>query len=198
MNKYLIQVKDVQRAIVRKGYDLFENQDKDYNLNLIGIRTANNGSNKFDDILMAMWNHRGWNSIKFDITTDPGLYYLKNPLNVKGTAILKEMQHKGMWKLGKHRNQYEALVQNNACTVVRDPDRDQYLDMDGEEHTGKFGINCHRSNSAKESSIISRWSAGCQVFANPKEFDIFLSLCKLGAANWGNSFSYSLLNENDL
>ena len=184
--------------MIRKGYRVFESADKDYNLNLVGIRTDNKGTNKFDDLMMVMWNQKGWNSVKFDITTDPGLYYLKNPLNVDGTAILKEMQHNAMWRLGKHRSQYDALVQNSKVTVIRDPDRDQYLDMDGEQKTGMYGINCHRSNSAKESGQVDKWSAGCCVFANPDEFDIFMKLCRLGAANWGNSFTFTLLNENDL
>ena len=42
------------------------------------------------------------------------------------------------------------------------------------------------------------YSAGCQVFADPKDFAKFIELCKKQSTLYGNSFTYTLLDEKDL
>ena len=182
-----------------KGYAVFENDSKAFNLNYVGIRDASSVG-QFNDWLVLFWKHNSqWNSFIRKGTTDPGTYYLNNPMNVDGTAILKEGQHKGAWKLGKHQGKYEALVQRKPVTVIRDFDRDSELDLDsGVEKTGMFGINHHRANSKRESTVVGKWSAGCQVTADPHEYDVFLSICKESFELYGNAISYTLLNINDL
>ena len=120
-------------------------------------------------------------------------------MNVKGTAILKEGQYRSCWKIGKHQGKYTALVQRKPVTVIRDADRDAEYDYDsGVAEKGLFGINIHRSNSKRESTQVDKWSAGCQVFANPWEYDVFIKICEESADIFGNSFSYTLINEEDL
>lgn len=182
------------------GYQTFRTQGKNYNLNLIGIRSNDLSPNKFNDLLYVVWVYGGkYHCRVYEITTDPGTYYRENPLNVNGTAILKEGQHPAMWKLGYHRGSYEALVQKSPCTVWRDNDMDDELDfVDGTQDEGMFGINCHRANANRESTQVDKWSAGCQVFADPLEYDDFINLCKNAENNWGNSFTYTLINEKDV
>lgn len=192
-------VHEIINIMQQKKYKIYDRDDLDYNINLVGIRSATLVPNYFDDWFYVFWKyHNQWNKKRYSITTDPGLYWLENPINVNGTAILKEGQYLGLWKIGKHKGKYLALVQANPCTVIRDANRNNQLNYNsGYEETGFFGINCHRATSNGRSQIVEKWSAGCQVFADSKEFDEFMNICQLAAQNWGNSFSYTLLNERD-
>ena len=147
--------------------------------------------------MVIFWKYHGhWNNMTAPITTDPGTYWRENPMNVNGTAILKEAQHRGMWKVGLHKGQYPALQQHKKCTVIRDNDGDGTLDFDGAEDHGLFGINHHKAG--KDSTQVDKWSAGCQVQPNEAYFLIQMEIFKAAAENWGNSFPYTLIHENDL
>lgn len=195
----IIDLPNIKQAVSDKGWPVFVKDDKNFNLNIVGIRTEDNEVNVFNDWLTCFWNYNDtWNFLKFRVTTDPGLYWLKNPMNEKGTAILVPDRYKGMWMLGKHRGMYPALVQVKPCTVVRDYDRDDNLSFkSGVRETGLFGINCHRASSKHESIRVDKWSAGCQVFADPDDYRIFLAICQKSVENWGNSFTYTLLDERE-
>lgn len=182
-----------------KGYAVFEN-GKPFNLNIVGIRANNPVPGSFDDMIYCFYKDRG-NYIKFawPATTDPGLYYLQNPLNVDGTAILVPGQYRGAFKLGLHHGKYEALVQAKPLKVIRDIDRDSVLEFESKNiEEGMFGINIHRASNSHESKTVGKWSAGCQVFANPDHFRTFIELCKSSAKLYGNSFTYTLINEKDI
>ncbi len=176
------------------GHTIFTTGE--YNLNIIGLRTVDMTPNLFNDWLYVVYKDESdqWVELRYQITTDPGLYYLNNPMNVKGTAILKAGQYRSSHKLGLHRGQYDALVQRGRVTVYRDNNKDDVYDMDSED-TGYFGINIHRSNSKRESTQVNKWSAGCQVFANPNEFAMFIDLCKRASQTWGPSFTYTLIED---
>lgn len=178
----------------RLGHRVFEDQSKPYNLNIVGLR-LDKSANKFNDKICVFWQYDGeWNLLQFKATTDPGTYWLQNPMNLEGTAIVVPGQYSGLWKIGKHQGKYEALVQKSTISVYRDNDRD--LELDKANITqGLYGINCHRANSSRESTQVDKWSAGCQVLANPDDFEILLSLCKASVEYWGNSFTYTLIDE---
>jgi len=182
------------------GYTIFTSGD--YNLNLIGVRAAAQEPNKFCDIFHIIYKLRGiWRWEKYPFTSLAGSYWLLNPSRVTGTAILKhDMQYRGLWILGKHQGRYEALVQQgNECTVWRDGNKDLKADYEGPEETGYFGINCHRANEHRESQNVDRWSAGCQVFANPTHFARLISVAKSQVeAGQGSKFSYTLIHEDSL
>jgi cobalamin biosynthesis Mg chelatase CobN len=193
-------VEHLLEVMKKKGYKVFDNDTKPYNINLVGIRTNDTKPNSFNDLEYVFWKYRGsWEGLKFEITTDPGLYYLKSPMNELGTAIVKPGQYPGMWQLGKHHDLYPALVQRGNCIVIRDFNRDEYLDYSsGKEETGLFGINNHRAVENGRSIMVDKWSAGCQVFADFFQFEIFMRIISEGAKNWTPSFTYTLLTENDL
>jgi len=74
----------------RKGYKVFKAYRK---LNIWGIRSKNQSPNKFDDELHVFFNNsKGripkWKHFVFPVTTDPGTYWLNNPMNAQGTACL--------------------------------------------------------------------------------------------------------------
>ena len=61
-----------------------------------------------------------------------------------------------------------------------------------------FGINIHRSNPYNESKKVEKWSAGCQVFKKVDDFNEFMTICNKAREEWGNSFTYTLIKEEDL
>lgn len=171
--------------------------DKPYQLNIFGIRSPETNSNKFDDELHVFFRNeqRQWRHFKYAVTTDPGTYWLKNPMQVLGTAILKTGQYINAYRIGLHKGQYKALVQNKPVTVIRDYDRNAILDFNnGKEQTGMFGVNIHRSSATGSSGSVDKWSAGCQVFQNIKDFNQFMQLCEIHRHRYGNLFTYSLLD----
>lgn len=191
------KVDDIVSVMNTKGYSVFKNT-KGHDLNIVGIRTESIEEEKFNDWLAVFYTFDGsWNYFAFPATTDPGTFYRKNPLNVKGTAVLKPDQYRGVYKIGRHRN-YKALQQIGDMTVYRDANRDTSLDTTGMvEDTGLHAINIHRSNAHKASTVVGKWSAGCQVFQDPDHFQFFLALCDRASEKFGNKFSYTLLEELD-
>ena len=188
------------KAIIKNGYQLFENDSKPFNLNIVGVRDSNPKINYFNDSIYTFWKYQGsWNYLEFDATTLSGMKYLKSPLNPKGCAILVPNQYRGVWELGLHNGKYEALVQRKGEVVVyRDADKDNDYDMiDSTTETGYFGINIHKASEG-ERETVDGYSAGCQVFQNSDEYDIFIEICKKSQKYWGNSFTYTLLNESQL
>lgn len=177
------------------GFVTFENND--YDLNIIGVRNPNGTPNKFDDKLHVCFLSRGiWHEHIYPITTDAGLYWLNNPTRVAGTAILcHNRQYRGSHVIGLHQGKYPALVQRgNDVSVWRDGNRDDYHNTGGKEDTGFFGINIHRASEHHESTEVNKWSAGCQVFANPEDFKEFMELCNNQVLHLGvDRFTYTLL-----
>ena len=175
--------------------------DGDYNLNIIGIRKANGEANRFDDELHCIYKVDGqWRDRWWPITTDPGLYWLTNPMNRAGTAaVVADRQYPGVWQLGKHKGQYAALVQTGGSIAVhRDDNMDSKVDYSPDNIVeGYFGINCHRATTRSGGSVsVDKWSAGCQVFADPKHFAAFMNICELQKAKRGwDKFTYTLLQE---
>ena len=173
-----------------------------YRLNIWGFRANTETPNVFDDELHVFTNISQtkiakWAYLVFKITTDPGTYWLKNPMNPQGTAILKAGQYRDAYRIDKHRNKYYALCQRLAkVTVIRDYDRDAVLDFNnGKEATGMFGINIHRARRTGETLTVDRHSAGCQVFKNVEDFDFFMKLCEVHRKLYGNKFTYTLVDK---
>lgn len=83
-------------------------------------------------------------------------------------------------------------------TVFRDDDRDAVLDDRGVvADTGVFGINLHRAHEDHLMTRVNKWSAGCQVVQDVDHFIFLLVLCEKAKAIYGNSFTYTLLQEPD-
>ncbi|MGI1677571.1 MAG: hypothetical protein K6L75_02485 [Cellvibrionaceae bacterium] len=187
----------LKEALNDNGYRFFDSGE--FNLNLIGIRTSAKEANKFNDIFCVAFKQHGREMLFcFDCTTDPGEFWLENPMNNKGAAILAPGQYLGAWKIGYHLNKYPALTQVKPMIVYRDNNKDKTLDFDVPREAGLFGINCHYAAKDKKSIFVDKFSAGCQVIADHGSFDFVLSLCHLGSKSWGNSFTYTLITEDEL
>tara|TARA_Y100000310_G_scaffold21406_2_gene20702 strand:- start:530 stop:1105 length:576 start_codon:yes stop_codon:yes gene_type:complete len=179
------------------GHTIFESGV--YNLNIIGIRSTVHHPNQFDDRMCLVFRDEiGWLTRTWPCTTDPGKYWLEHPMNIEGTAILVPGQYRGVYRIGKHRGQYDALTQRGGTVkVYRDGDKDEILDMDPESVTeGYYGINIHKAGA--KSIAVNRWSAGCQVFANKDDFVEFMSICYAARNKWGDSFTYTLIEDPEM
>ena len=182
-----------------KGYAWFTKGS--YNLNIIGIRSNNNKvTDKYDDILVVDYNtDNGHKRVCYTITTEPGKYYMQNLCNPKGAAILVPGQYRGCWQIGLHHGKYKALCQRKAVKVYRDNNKDMIYNMIPKNiDKGIFGINIHRSNKTCICDTIDKYSAGCQVFNDPVEFNAFMRLCETQRKLYGNTFTYTLINEEDM
>ena len=117
-------------------------------------------------------------------------------MNVRGTFVLKEGQYNNSHKLGKHKGQYDALVQVGIVEGFRDSNKNTTIELNPQTlQKGLYGINIHRANATKKSTKVDKWSAGCSVLASPEDFDLFMSIVKRSKQT---TFTYTLLGENDL
>lgn len=181
-----------------KKHAIFQGDKNPYNLNYIGIRDM---GGQWNDQFNLFWKYKGiWSSVSWMGTTDPGAYYLKDPLNVKGTAIIPEGQHRGLYKMGKHRGRYKALIPARKLGVYRIPKGFTYADIDKltdlKLDIGWHGTNSHRAHTEVEVRRIGRYSAGCQVTLNYLEYMMALYLWDQALKQWA-TLSYTILNVKD-
>lgn len=184
-----------------KGYAVFKNDTKPFNVNIVGIRSKEIKVNQFNDWLLVFWKYKGkWNQYWMPCTTLAGLYYLDKPMNTKGCAILVPNQYRGVYKLDLHNGKYKALCQRlGEVEVWRDNDKDSEFDFNNDStEWGYFGINIHRASATSTLEEIGKYSAGCQVIQNPQNFDIFIQILEQSELYFGNKFTYTLINEEDL
>lgn len=190
---------DFESLFKKKGYAWFTKGN--YNLNIIGVRkNVTKASNLYDDLIIVDYNTDiGHKRVLFNITTKPGLYYLKSPLSKDGTAILVPGQYRACWQIGLHQGKYKALCQRKNVKVYRDNNRNDIIDMiPSTINEGIYGINIHRSNENWTRTTVDQYSAGCQVFNNPSDFNSFMRLCEKQKVLYGNTFTYTLIREEDL
>ncbi len=183
------------KSIARKNkYVIY---DKPYQLNIWGIRSPQTRSGQFDDHFHVFYKDGNgrWEYHIFRCTTDPGTFWLHDPMRPEGTAILAQGQYIDAYQIGIHYT-YAALVQRKPVRVIRDYNRDSVLDFyNGNYHTGLFGINIHRAMMYGKTPYIEKFSAGCQVFENASDFYHFMQMAERHRSLYGNRFSYTLIDE---
>lgn len=156
---------------------------------IVGIRSDANSPDKFDDLIGLVEKD---NLVWFSGTTNPGTHWLKNLLNPKGAALLKPNQYLNTYQLGLHQGKYLALCQRKPVTVYRDANKNTFAEETAVTDSGLFGINIHRANHSAVSTIIDKWSAGCQVLNDPIDFNFLIKRCKESGLK---EFTYTLLKE---
>ena len=187
----------IEAAMIKKGFAYFS--DGELNLNIIGVRqssTGNKVTNLFDDFLTLSYKHNGaWVFKQWAATTDPGTKGVKEFHNAAGVARLVAGQYRGSHAIGLHQGKYEALKQAKNVKVYRDANKDMTYN-ESKIQEGVFGINIHKAGA--DSTYVENWSEGCQVFKKSADFDEFMVIVKKAAALHGNSFTYTLLNSNEI
>ena len=183
-----------------KSYAFFEKGE--YNLNIIGIRNDSGKADKFDDNINVVYKVGGeWVVDIYTATTEPGTRILQRPIVKGGTAILVPDQYRGTYKIDTHggKRKYRAVCQRSGDVKIwRDDNRDRTPDYKGKIHEGRYGINIHRQWGPDDREYTGGVSAGCQVFQSSVDFYEFMETCQVSADKWGNSFTYTLLDEVDL
>ncbi len=143
---------------------------------IIGVRSKADVPNVFDDNFYLIDKDQ---MHIYTGTTNPGTDWLTTFLNPKGSAVVvADKQYLDSWTLGLHHGEYPAWVQAKPISVYRDRNKDLKSDEVGIPDIGMFGINWHHANSSTRSKFISKWSAGCQVFDDPKEHFEFMELSR--------------------
>ena len=196
----------IETSVKAKGYKWFEDtNNKGYDVNIVGVRnseTKGRVTNAFDDCMTISYKIEGeWKFHCFPCTTDPGTHWVENILNDRGVAILKPGQYRGSHKLRLHQGKYLALGQKKPMSIYRDANLDGKYDLIEESVREELiGINIHRATgrSGGKSTRVDKWSAGCQVIADNDDWHEFLDICQTAREIHGNSFSYTLLNSNDI
>lgn len=128
-------------------------------------------------------------------TTEPGKYYIDNPLNAQGAARIAFGQYQA-WQVGTHKD-HEALLQVKPITVYRDRNKDGFRTGDPTDK-GLFGINQHWGYDMAE---VGRASAGCLVGQSCDEHREFMALIKKDARyqlNSGYVFFTTVIPGDDL
>jgi hypothetical protein len=192
----------VEAAVKSKGHVWFnDDKNKGFDVNIVGIRNSSTGdkvTNVFDDTMTVSYKENGeWKFHQWSCTTDPGKKAMLEYHNVNGVARLVEGQYRGSHSIGLHQGKYEALRQTKNVKVYRDKDKDMQYDENVIQE-GVFGINIHRSSATGTSTFVENWSEGCQVFANIKDFELFMSICNKSKGIHGNSFTYTLIESSDI
>jgi len=192
----------IEEGLNNKGYVWFgDDANKGFDVNIVGVRNTVPGdkvTNVFDDLITISYKEDGvWKYHEWAITTDPGTKAVKEFHNPNGVARLVPGQYRGSHTIRLHQGKYEALGQKGKVKVYRDKNKDMTFDETVIQE-GLFGINIHRSNPKTESQYVENWSEGCQVFKRVKDFDEFMSICRKAKDIHGNSFTYTLLESEDL
>ena len=170
----------ILQAVRRLGYEVYQDR-----LNIIGVRAVPGVQNQFDDELHIIFKDGDSFQHKvYPCTTDPGTYWLENPMNVDGTAKLVPNQYVDAYGWGMHRGKYETLVQVGEVTVARD---------DGLLDTGLHFINIH--SAGEDSQRVGKWSAGCTVLQRLEDHKHMVALCK---ASGQEVFTYTLILSTDV
>lgn len=173
-----------------------------FKLNVVGVRNPMNTSPlRFDDAIAYFYYDNNGNLVGNvgRATTSPSIYYLENPINRKGAAILKQGQYKDAYSIGLHRGLYEALVQTKPVEVIRDADRNAIINLFASTQKGLFGINIHRATAGKDdTSTIGTDSAGCQTFQNTADFNDMMAMAKKSRSMYGNNFTYTLIDQKEV
>ncbi len=199
MNLITVQPEQIEAVFKAKGFKWFSLSEP-WNVNLWGVRKAGiDNSNAFDDVLGLTYADEALKLCHhvFTGTTNPGIYYRKNPMNAKGTAILLPGQYQGAFKIGLHHGNW-ALVQNKPLPVWRDTDKDETIEASEWVDTGYHALNFHQmfgSTSTIAASDIHKWSAGCQGLNDPKQWAAFKRVIQKSAKLYGPVFTYTLLQE---
>ena len=185
----------LKAAVLSIGAKWFD--AKAFDLNLIGCRSDDPKAGKFDDFMYCAFYdlNREWQLRTWHITTDPGPYYLANPMNAQGTAIVAEGQYPGVWQIGLHQKKTPALVQVGDFYVHRDRDKDGWVDTNTPRVLARgTGINAHGANATGLTQDVGKWSAACQVHQSQAGLDemLFYAHQQVKWTGW-KRYTYTLL-----
>lgn len=184
----------------RKGYPFYDTGR--FNVNLFGIRNSENVVDEFNDILGLCYldDFSRPNVLLIKGTTKPGAYWLGQKMgNSKGTFVLAEGYYRHGFIKGKHKGQYDCLVQNGSGIFkgYRDDNKNGIIDYDGPMHDDVTGLNFHTTSFLNDKEKVGAYSAGCQVSQDDKDHLTFMPIIYKSMEIYGSRVSYALFNTKD-
>jgi hypothetical protein len=109
-------------------------------------------------------------------TCEPGLHWIRNPMNKAGTFRIRFDRQWFAWVVGRHGSkQYPALVQAGEVEGYRDSNRDGSWSGEALMSGNYMGINIHHGYN---SELVGQMSAGCQVAKSVAGHEEFMRLCR--------------------
>ena len=194
LHRSSLELPPILAEVERRGFLVFTG-DRGYDLNIVGCRSLTTEPNRFDDFLHVSYKLEGrWIEFIYACTTDPGQFWLDNPMRSEGTAIVcHDQQIRGCFVVGSHRGRYQCLVQAPGVSIKcwRDNNRDEVLDFSGQVHEAS-AIQIHKAG--RRSINVEKWSAGCTVLQHESEFHHLMGLVnKQIDSGYGSKFTYTIL-----
>jgi hypothetical protein len=188
---------DVKALYAKNSYPFYEGP---YNVNNYGRRNKDLTTvDKFNDIRgIAYQDAFGvQHCLEWAATTKPGLKPLSGgAMNPNGVAILIPGFYAKCWVIGKHKGEYDALVQSGpgVFKVWRDNNKDGKFDFSGKIFTDVSGLNDHTTREHQINNV-GGFSEGCMVTQDDKEHRIKMAICERAKELYNNSFSYALFQD---
>lgn len=195
--------KDIRYADISK--EISANSQK---LFIIGVREEldvkkREGDKFVDKIAIVDPSKPTEKVVSYQATTSPSVEYYSDPkraLNTAGVAIMQPGV--SAYKIGIHKKgsptQHEALVQDGEMEINRfelSVPKIETYEPGKPDKDDSYGINIHRSSSDR-GVCVGPYSAGCQVFADGKDFQDFMNRLKASGINSGK-FLYVLVQNDD-
>src|SRR5690606_30585725 len=79
----------VFKIMKKNGHVIFENDSREHNLNIIGVRSKTAKIDEFGDQLLVDWKYQDvWHNRSYTITTYPGSHYLLTILLIPMVAAI--------------------------------------------------------------------------------------------------------------
>jgi len=172
----------------------------DPEFNLFGIRAKDNVSNLLYCDILGMFSSN--NSIIGSGTTNPSVFYAKNPMNKSGTAHVIPGFYPDLFTIGKHNPgsdiEHDAFIQAGFISVRRDLNKNSKIDTFEPVERGDYQcINFHSQFGHR--AEIGYWSAGCQVIYDMALLKQLITLAKQTLKyKKTNRISYGLLLSEEL
>jgi hypothetical protein len=185
----------------KMGYPFYDTGR--FNVNLCAFRNDDpNVVDQFNDMACLTYidDFGRPNALAIKMTTKPGAYWLGDKMgNANGTFVLAEGYYKNGFKQGKHKGQYDCLVQNGSGIFKghRDNNKDGIVDYDGPLYEDVTGLNFHTTSFLNDKEKVGAYSAGCQVSQDDKDHLLFMAILFKSIEIYGNKISYALFNTKD-
>lgn len=189
------------RFLQYKGYEVY---DKPHVLNIVGMRTKDEGrvTNKFDDVMRVFYkNSNGnWMLTEYQITTTPG-FKPKTTTLPDRVAIMQLGQYPDEYKIGYHAEKIYGKTHRClkfATTIHHRNDNPSTYNYRSKTQEGAVGLNIHRSSTTGSSENVFNWSEGCQVFKNINQYNQFMQLVDEQVEKSGKQkFTYTLVRKSE-
>jgi hypothetical protein len=198
-------IKQVLKWYEQMRFPLFQNNKKDFNVNLWVYRAYDDETDIPNDFAGILWKDPSgtWQQKTYVVTADAGLDGLISPKVEGGTAIIKHDEYyKGVYFIGVHasansRYRHTALRQQKPMKYWRDNNKDKKRDYEGKVYEGIYYTNFHSVPEHWDYNEKIRFnSIGCIWMPDNKLFHKeFMPIMHQAAANWGNSFSLAMFYE---